>query len=118
MPLFFAACDPERWARPPGASKSQGEFGPHITARAIATRKWQVCRLPVGTKRRLIPWFYQTTPTSVWELIDGRHRSELLTYSAKKNGARFVDRVCKGNVMEVSLPAFSAFSPFWIIFRL
>jgi hypothetical protein len=59
-------------------------------------------------------------PSPVWELIGGRHRSELLTYSAKKNGARFVDRVCKGNVMEVSLSAFSAssaFPPFWIIFR-
>jgi hypothetical protein len=80
-----------------------------------------LCDIPVGTKPRLSPWFYQTTPSSVWELIGGRHRNELLTYSAKKNGARFVDRVCKGNVMKVGLPAFSAFSafpPFGIIFRL
>jgi hypothetical protein len=51
----------------------------------------------------------------------GHDRHNVLTYSAKKNGTRFVNRVGKGNVMEVSLPAFSAFSafpPFGIIFRL
>jgi hypothetical protein len=51
----------------------------------------------------------------------GRHRHDVLTYSTKKTKAQFVERVSKGNVMEVSLPAFSAFSafpPFGIILRL
>ena len=71
-----------------------------------------LCGLPLGTKPRLSPWFYQTTPSSVWELIGGRHRSELLTTQPRRAGLDLSIECVNEMSWKSAFPPFLPFLPF------